>query len=383
MIPNFRFQMPVKVVFGAPVQEVLPQELLALQAQKVLLVSDRGLEENGLLDLVSASMNKSRFQISTYLDVSSNPTSWEVMDGLELAKIRDVDTIIALGGGSPIDVAKGIALLMANGGTYADYQWGGKQIEERSWPLIAVPTTAGTGSEVSKVAVVSDPENPFKKGVLSPLMFPHVAVVDPELTRGLPPNLTAATGMDAFIHALEAYVGQRANPFTDQLALGAMQEIWTFLPRAVNDGQDIRARQQMMLAALWGGMAMDQSGLGLVHALSGPLTTHLHLHHGLTNGIILPHVVKFNLPAIPPQRLRALNSLFGLSGQDGDALVAALTNFVANLGLPTSLHQLDIAPDKIDLDSIAAETTRMVLINNNPRPAAVDDCRNLVQQMMD
>ncbi|NJN99230.1 MAG: iron-containing alcohol dehydrogenase, partial [Anaerolineales bacterium] len=129
---------------------------------------------------------------------------------------------------------------------------------------------AGTGSEVSRVAVIVDPANPFKKGVLSPLMFPHAAIVDPELTRSLPPRLTAATGMDAFIHALECYIGRRANPYTDQFCLAALETIWTALPQAVSNGQDMAARQAMLLAALWGGTAMDHAGLGLIHALSGP-----------------------------------------------------------------------------------------------------------------
>ena len=383
MMKPFNFQLPTKIIFGQPAQEALPAELAGLDAGKALLVSDKELERVGLVGQIQGALQKAGIDIISYTAVSSNPTTDEVMAGLKLANDHQADAIIALGGGSPIDVAKGIALLLANGGTYADYQWGGKAITKRSWPLIAVPTTAGTGSEVSKVAVVSDPENPFKKGVLNPLMFPQIAVIDPELTRGLPPNLTAATGMDAFIHALEAYIGKRANPFTDQFALGAMQAAWTYLPRATSNGDDMEARRHMMLAALWGGMAMDHAGLGLIHALSGPLTSHLHLHHGLANAIILPHVVRFNLPSIPTERLQTLNATFGLStGQDGKALVAALTQFVCDLGLPTSLSQIDMSLDLIDWDKIADETTRMVIIGNNPRSATKDDCFYLLKQMI-
>jgi len=218
--------------------------------------------------------------------------------------------------------------------------------------------------------------------VLSPLMFPHVAIIDPELTRTLPAQLTAATGMDAFIHALEAFVGRRANPFTDQLAQAAMGTARTHLPLAFADGDNMASREQMMLAALWGGIAMDHAGLGLIHALSGPLTTHLHLHHGLANALLLPAVLRFNLPAIPLARRDTLNELFGVEADAGEkALVVALTQFVRDLGLPTSLSQLNIPLDNIDWNVIAEETTRMVLIGNNPRPASLTDCRLILEEI--
>ena len=379
---KFNFHLPTKIIFGQPACEVLPVELAALDAKKVLLVSDPGLARIGLVGQVQASLQDAGIDVAVFTAVSTNPTTDEVAAGLDLAREFQADALIALGGGSPIDVAKGIALVLANGGSYADYQWGGKPITRRSWPLLAVPTTAGTGSEVSKVAVVSDPDNPFKKGVLSPLMFPHAAIVDPELTRGLPKWLTAATGMDAFIHALEAFVGQRANPFTDQLALAATQTAWTHLPGATANGDDMAARKQMMLAALWGGMAMDHAGLGLIHALSGPLTSHLHLHHGLANAIILPHVMRFNLTAVPDQRRHMLHNSFGLDASASDeTFVTTLTQFVGNMGLPTSLSELDLVLDDVDWDGIAEETTRMVLIHNNPRPATQEDCRTILEQM--
>jgi len=233
------------------------------------------------------------------------------------------------------------------------------------------------------VAVIVDPDNPFKKGVLSPLMFPHAAILDPELTRSLPAWLTAATGMDAFIHALETYIGQQANPFTNQFALTALKTIWTMLPRATSNGNDTEARQAMMLAALWAGTAMDHAGLGLVHALSGPLTSRLHLHHGLANALLLPYIMRFNLPAVPATQQQQLNELFGLPpNADKEALVESLTQFIRNLGLPTRLSELDVSLDGVNWDSIAEETTRMVLIKNNPRPASIADCRAILEEML-
>ena len=379
---KFIFHLPTRIIFGQAAQDVLPLELAELDAKTVLLVSDPGLDQLGLVAQMVTSLQQAGIDVATFTSVSSNPTSDEVAAGLTVARKQKADVIIALGGGSPIDVAKGIALLLANGGTYADYQWHGKAITRRSWPLLVIPTTAGTGSEVSKVAVVSDPHNPFKKGVLSPLMFPHVAIVDPELTRGLPPGLTAATGMDAFIHALEAFTGKRANLFTDLLAVSAMRVSWTHLPRVTADGDTMESRQQMMLAALWGGMAMDHAGLGLIHALSGPLTSHTHLHHGLANALLLPYVMRFNLPAISTERRQILNELFELNATANEEdLVNALERFVEGLGLPISLSQIDLQLQDADLDRIAEETTRMVLIHNNPRLATAADCRTILEQM--
>jgi alcohol dehydrogenase len=383
LVSEFTFHLPTKIVFKQPALDALRAELAVLSIERVLLVSDPGLAHLGLVSRFRDGLSEQGFVTTAFTEVSSNPTTTEVSIGLTLADDAKIQAVVALGGGSVIDVAKAIAMLAANGGAYADYQWAGKAITKRSWPLFAVPTTAGTGSEISKVAVILDLDNPFKKGVRSPLMFPHVAILDPALTRSLPPKLTAATGMDAFTHALEAYVGRQANPFTDQLALAALRTVWIALPRAVANGDDIEARERLMLAALRGGIAMDQAGLGLIHALSGPLTSHLHLHHGLANAVIMPYVLSFTLPAVPPERRRKLNDAIGLAcDADGDDLVERLTQFVENLGLPTRLSDLDVPLDAVDWGVVADETTQMVLIGNNPRPASVTDCRAILDQMI-
>jgi alcohol dehydrogenase class IV len=379
----YTFNLKTKIIFGQSVHAALPTELASLGSNRVLLVSDPGLDQLGLVADLSATLEAANLVVIPFTQVTSNPTTDEVGAGLAIARAEKIDALVALGGGSPIDVAKGIAMLLANGGTYADYQWDGQSITQRSAPLIAVPTTAGTGSEVSKVAVIADSANSFKKGVLSPLMFPHVAIADPELTIGLPPHLTAATGMDAFIHALEAYVGLRANPFTDQFALAAMRAAYEFLPRAVADGTDIEARSQMMLAALWGGIAMDHGGLGLVHSLSGPLSGYGHLHHGLSNALILPYGLRFNAPDIAPERLGTIKYIFGLTeNQNADDLFTVVRDFIRDLGLPTTLTDIDIQLDEKNHQSLAEETLRMVLIKNNPRTTSVEDSVELLKAMV-
>jgi alcohol dehydrogenase class IV len=380
MLESFTFQLPTKIIFGQPAIKVLKDELAALGAKRALLVSDPGLVKVGLVEQIRSGLAEAGLKLSIFTEISSNPTTTEVAAGL--AQIGQRQPVVAVGGGSAIDVGKAIAMLLANGGSYRDYQWGGKTITRLSEPLLAVPTTAGTGSEVSKVVVIVDPEKPFKKGVLSPLMFPYAAVLDPHLTLSLPPWLTAATGIDAFTHALEAYLGRRTSPFTDSMALAALRTIWLSLPQATMRGDDLEARHRMMLAANWAGIAMDQAGLGLIHALSGPLTSYLHLHHGLANALILPYALRFNLPAIPPRRRQALAEIMGLPAEvDNETIVEWLAHFIRGLGLPTRLNQLEVSLLGVNWNLMAEETTRMVLLRNNPKPATVEDCRKLLKEM--
>lgn len=382
MNSSFGFHMPTRIVWHTPAREAVVTQAKMLGAASALIVTDPGLAATGFPDEVRSALEDAGLDVVTHAKVSGNPTTDDVAATRALADAQDSDAIIAIGGGSAIDTAKATAMLVANGGEYGDYQWGGRPITERSHPFMAVPTTAGTGSEVSKVAVISDPSQPFKKGVLSPLMFAHAVVIDPTVTVGLPPGLTAATGMDAFIHALEAYTGLGANPISDMLALEAMRLVIDSLERATHDGTDIDARRDMMLAAICGGMAMDQAGLGLVHALSGALCSHLHLHHGLANALLLPYVAAFNMPAIAEDRRRVLNRLFALdAAAPGHQLTDALTALVTALELPVGLADRRNETAELDWDAVAEESMRMIMIKNNPRRVTVEDCRSLLEAM--
>jgi alcohol dehydrogenase len=353
-----------------------------LNVNRLLLVSDPGLAELGLVARFERTLSQEGLTVKTFCGLSTNPTTDSVHRALITLKADRLQAVIALGGGSPIDVAKAAAMLAANGGSYADYQWGGQAIAKPSLPLIAMPTTAGTGSEVSKVAVIVDTEHPFKKGVLSPHMFARAAILDPALTVELPPYLTAATGIDAFTHALEAYVGRQANPYTDMLAIEALRTIWHTLPRAIVHGDDLATRSKLLLASLWAGTAMDHAGLGLIHAISGPLTGKLHLHHGLANGLILSHVLRYNLADIEAERLQTLKALVGLPPDAADSsLVEVVSAFVLRVGLPVHLSDIDLALDETGREVVAEETTRMVMINNNPRTVSAAECRDILVRM--
>lgn len=376
---NFGFEMSTRISWGS-IKETLLAELASLQAGRVLIVTDPGLLATGLPDMAQSVLVANGVSVSIFGQVASNPGTKDVAGALSASQEFGGEAIIAIGGGSCIDTAKATAMLLTNGGDYLDYQWGGRVVDKLSQALLAIPTTAGTGSEVSKVSVISDSSQPFKKGVVSHLMYPHAALIDPTLTIGLPPHLTAATGMDALVHALEAYIGLAANPISDLFALESLRLISSSLLRATRQGDDIDARSNMMLAAIYGGIAMDQSGLGLVHALSGGLCSHLHLHHGLANALLLPSVLEFNLDSISESRLQILNQAFGLHlSASGHSLVDALTSLITRLSLPTGLAGHEIAD--ADWAAIADESMKMVMIHNNPRAVSIDDCMSILEQL--
>ena len=389
---DFSFYSPVKLVFGQPVATALPAVLTELEVTRVLLISDAGLAAIGLVDRLAGQLAGGDWQVTTCTQVQSNPTVRDVEAALALAREAGVQALVALGGGSVIDVGKGTGLLLTNGGRYADYQWGERPITRPILPLIAIPTTAGTGSEMTKVTVIEDEETHFKRGVLSPHLFARAAVLDPELTLSLPKRLTAATGVDVFGHALEAYVGRRANPITDALALEALARAWQYLPRATHQGDDLAARQEMMLASTLAGLAFDQSGLGIIHSLAGPVAGRYGLHHGLCIGLLLPHGLAYNLPVLStsargekggarPGKRAALLQALGMPASTSDEdVVERVQAWLLDLGLPSTLSQLEIpAPD---LPSMAEEASRMALLPNNPRPATAEDCQRLLERIV-
>jgi alcohol dehydrogenase class IV len=284
----------------------------------------------------------------------------------------------ALGGGSVIDTAKAVGVLLAHPGLdWEDLQWGRAKIQHSSYPVIAIPTTAGTGSEATKVTVIGD-HTGFKKGVLHPFVFARTAIIDGSLSLSLPAKLTAATGMDALVHAIEAYTGKRATPMTDLFALAAIRSIVTWLPGATRDGSDRAARQAMSEAAATAGIAFDQSGLALAHAIGGPLTAAYHLHHGLGIAVLLPATLSYNAPAIAEGRWEALRQALKLpASARPEALADWARAFIGGLGLPVTLSEVGL--QKQDIPQIAEGTTRMAMFGNNIRSATVEELVALLE----
>jgi alcohol dehydrogenase class IV len=367
---RFRFLVPVEIRFGQGEADTLPEVLTRLSTNRLMCVTDAALNASGLVARVLAGVH---VPYRVEARVPGNPSAADVGALLEDARAFAPDTIVAVGGGSPVDVAKVLSLLLTNPGELHEYQWENRPVTKPVLPLVAIPTTAGTGAEVSRAAVIVDRGQ--KQGIARDELFPRVAIVDPELTRTLPPNLTAATALDAFAHAAEALVARGANPLTDAWALAAAAMIHRSLPRALADGEDMTARGELALAATMAGAAMAVAGLGIIHALASPLGGRFNIHHGLTNALLLPAAIRFNRPVVA-ERYAELARAIGYQGSDREAAVdwleKAVTDLVVGAGITFDLRPHGVRAE--DVRGIAEEAAGNWMARTNPRPVAAEDC---------
>ena len=312
-----------------------------------LLVTDEGLRDAPMVrkarELVPAAVLFSR--------VRGNPVAANIEDGLKAYRDGDHDGVIALGGGSALDAGKVIAFMSGQRRPLWDFEdvgdWWTRADPRGIAPVIAIPTTAGTGSEVGRAGVVVNEATHQKKIIFHPKMMPGVVISDPELTVGLPPSITAATGMDAFVHCLEAYCAPGFHPLADGIALEGMRLIQSHLPRACQDGQDIEARSRMLAAASMGATAF-QKGLGGVHAIAHPVGAHFNTHHGLTNAILLPYVMAFNRPAIEA-RVATIARVLDLEGEPFGALFDWVLAFRKRLRIAPTLADIGVPAASADM----------------------------------
>ena len=363
--------------FGVGALARLREHVAALGLERPLLVSDRGLAASGLLDRVSAALGA---EPEAFLDTPPNPTEDAVLAALDMYRSSGADGLIAVGGGSPIDLAKGVALLATHEGPlepYAAILGGMARIGPGVAPVIAVPTTAGTGAEVGRAALLTLSDG-RKLGFISPHLIPKRALCDPELTLGLPPGLTAATGLDALSHCIETFSSPRENPPADAIALDGAGRIWRHLERAVRAPDDIAARGEMMMGALQGGLAF-QKGLGAVHALSHALggLAEPKLHHGTLNAILMPLVLRFNASALG-EKLGRLKQAMGLADQED--LADTLDALNRRIGIPAGLSALGVRPEQLPLMAERALADHSHA--TNPRIAGLGDYAMLLEQAM-
>ena len=294
------FYYPTKVVFGPGAVERLPLEIEAFKMSRPLVVTDGGLAKSPVFDRVLGIIRKRCGDAVVFDNVLPNPTEKNVLDGVACYQEAKCDGVIGVGGGSPLDAAKAITLKATHPLPLADYddlKDGSDRISSNVPPFLAVPTTSGTGSDVSRSSVITLTATNRKTVIFSPFLMPKVSVSDPELTVGMPAHITAGTGMDAFTHNLEAYLAKGYHPLSDAIALGGVKLVWQYLPRAVADGNDLEARTQVMAAAIMGATAF-QKGLGAVHSLAHPLSTIAGMHHGTSNAVLLPPVMRFNATVV-------------------------------------------------------------------------------------
>jgi 4-hydroxybutyrate dehydrogenase len=355
----------------------LPTELAALGVARPLLVSDRGLAAAGLLDRVRPLLPA---DAPVFLDVPTNPTEEAVLAAVVLYRDGHCDGVVGFGGGSPIDLAKAVALLASHEGDlvrYAAIEGGVSRITPTIPPVIAVPTTAGTGSEVGRAALITLRDG-RKVGVISPHLIPRHAICDPDLTLGLPPYLTAATGLDALSHCVETFLSPRVNPPAEAIALDGAARLWRHIESAVANGSDREARWQMMMGSLEGGLTF-QKGLGAIHALSHALGAlkEPSLHHGTLNAILLPPVLNFNAPACGEKYAR-LSAALGLPA--GADLASAFSDVNRRLGMPPGLRTLGLREDQLDavVEGALADHSHPT----NPRAVSRDDYRCILEEVM-
>jgi len=379
---NYTFSVPTQIEFGVGSIKKIPDLVNNLGCKKIMIVTDKGVVNAGILDKITVLLENADIAYSVFDQVEPDPSTDTIEEVYINAKAEDTDVFIAVGGGSSLDCSKGASLLTANTGKLQDYA-GVNKVKNKGIPVIAIPTTAGTGSEVTIFAVLSDIKANTKFTVTSLLIAPDIAILDPELTLSLPSKLTASTGLDAMTHAVEAYTSLISEPISDSLALEAMRLIYIYLPRAVNNGTDLEARTQVLQASLLAGMAFNNAFLGLSHAIASPLGAHFHVPHGTANAVMLPYVMKFNYMAAPEKFIDMANA-FGvkLNGNDlyenAFCAVDAIKKLVSLCGLPTTIREVGGKEEL--LDQVAEDALLSVQLKFNCRKANVNQIREILRE---
>ena len=362
---------PTSVRFGAGRIAELPEAVRSAGMRRPLLVTDPRLAAMPMVTQALANLKAGGVEAAVFADVRPNPVAANVEAGVSALKAGGHDGVIAFGGGSALDVGKVIAFMAGQTRPMWDFEdvgdWWTRANANGIAPIVAVPTTAGTGSEVGRAGVITDENTHTKKVIFHPLMMPKITICDPELTAGMPPVITAGTGMDAFAHCLEAYCGPFYHPLADGIAVEGMRLVKESLARAVRDGHDLEARAHMMSAALMGATAF-QKALGAIHALSHPVGALHDTHHGMTNAVFMPYVLVFNRPAIE-EKIARLASYLGLSASF-DAFLRFILDLREATGVPHTLQGLGV--DASQLDRIAAMAPQDPTAGGNPVP--LDEC---------
>ena len=372
------FKIANKLITGQSAIEQLSAELTRLNVKNPLIVTDTVLLKSGTVDLALAQLGGRRYGI--FDQVKPEPEIAIVEDCTRAYRKGNHDGLIAVGGGSAIDIAKGVAALAGHEGPLAEL-FGVDLVKRKGPVLIAIPTTAGTGSEVTNVAIFSDKQAKLKKGIVSDYLLPDVALVSPIMTLTCPRSVTAASGVDALVHAVESYLSVNASPITDAIALGAIKLIAKALPKTYANPSNLQAREDMATASLMAGMAFGNAGVGAVHALAYPLGGRFNIAHGVSNALLLPYVMEWNKMACV-ERFRDIAEAMGVRVADlndkdaADQAVAAMADLCAAVDIPTGMRSFNVPEDVIP--AMAEEASKIDrLMRNNPRKLTATDIEKI------
>jgi len=378
MLPTRTFLIPPVLITGSGSSEKVGEESKKLGVKKALIVTDQVMVKLGVLDGVKKALEQTKIQLAIYDAVATEPTVDYVKEGLKSFKDNGCDFLIAMGGGSPIDTAKAISVMATNAGSIEEYKGLGKVTKEGA-PLIAIPTTAGTGSEVTQFTIITDTKTDVKMLIGSPFVMPKVAIVDPLLTLSCPRGLTAAVGIDALTHAIEAYVSLKAQPMSDIFSLSAIELISGNLRQAWANGNNLEAREKTMLGALQAGIAFSNASVALVHGMSRPIGAYFHVAHGASNAALLGVVTEFSLignPARYAHIARAMGeNTTGLTDLEAAQLAAkTIKKLIMDVQIP-SLRQLKVEKEKLDqlAPKMAEDAIASGSPGNNPRQATKEE----------
>lgn len=382
---NLRKFLAPEIVYGQGALHLAGRHATNLGATKVLLVSDHGVAEHGWTAKVEKSLKDAGLPFATFLDVSPNPRDKEVDLGVEMYRRELCDLIIAVGGGSPMDCAKGIGAVANNGGSVLDFE-GVDEIAKPAPPFIFIPTTAGSSADVSQFAIINDTSREVKIAIVSKMAIPDIALVDPLTTVTMPPDLTAATGMDALCHSFEAYVSTASSPLSDMAAKTAICLVFENLERAYIQPADLEARDSMMMASLMAGLAFSNASLGLVHAMAHSLGGLKDLPHGECNAMLLEKVIHFNFPVVA-EKYALLAEAQGLrmaelpENERADALAEKVAELRIKLEITQRLSEMGVTLE--DLPGLARYASNDPCLATNPREATPADIEAIYRQIYD
>ncbi len=380
----YELQIPPYVSVGCGIaEEKLVQTLRSFQAEHIAVFLDCGVLRSGSADKILERLQKEFTQVGLIRDMPVEPDDRQVRQIFEKAKNLSCQAAVAIGGGSVLDTAKMVAVMLNNPGYYEDLT-DKEKILSPGVPLIAVPTSAGTGSEATPNAIVLLPEQKLKVGVVHEYFMPTRVILDAALTRTLPASVTAATGLDAFCHCIETYISRKATPISRLFSLRGLELISKYIRRAYYDGTDMEARENMLLAAFFGGVAITCSSTVAVHALSYPLGGSYRIPHGVSNAIVLPHILQYNADAITPQ-IEPIAGAMGITGEDRETLCRKVVEEVwalcKELGIPEKLAQYGISEEDLESLTVSASGVRR-LLDQNPKEMSLEDIRGIYKKLL-